>query len=161
MTKERKLNIGDKAIDFTLTDKDGNKVSLSDYRGKKVILYFYPKDNTPGCTKQACNFRDNYPQIQEKGAEVIGISRDGQKAHTNFATKHDLPFVLLSDPDREVIEAYGVWTEKKLYGKIGFGITRTTFLIDEEGSIVDIVDGKRMKAATNADDILEGDFLRD
>ena len=148
MTKERKLNIGDKAIDFTLEDKDGNKVSLSDYRGKKVILYFYPKDNTPGCTKQACNFRDNYPQIQEKGAEVIGISRDGQKAHTNFTAKHELPFTLLSDPEREVIEAYGVWTEKKLYGKIGFGINRTTFLIDEEGTIVDIVDGKRMKAAT-------------
>ena len=145
MTKERKLNIGDKAIDFTLEDKDGNKVSLSDYRGKKVILYFYPKDNTPGCTKQACNFRDNYPQIQEKGAEVIGISRDGQKAHTNFTAKHELPFTLLSDPEREVIEAYGVWTEKKLYGKIGFGISRTTFLIDEEGTIVDIVDGKRMK----------------
>ena len=161
MTKERKLNIGDKAIDFTLEDKDGNKVSLSDYRGKKVILYFYPKDNTPGCTKQACNFRDNYPQIQEKGAEVIGISRDGQKAHTNFTAKHDLPFTLLSDPEREVIEAYGVWTEKKLCGKIGFGISRTTFLIDEEGIIVDIVDGKRMKAATNADDILTGDFLRD
>lgn len=161
MTKERKLNIGDKAIDFTLEDKDGNKVSLSDYRGKKVILYFYPKDNTPGCTKQACNFRDNYPQIQEKGAEVIGISRDGQKAHTNFTAKHELPFTLLSDPEREVIEAYGVWTEKKLYGKIGFGISRTTFLIDEEGTIVDIVDGKRMKAVTNADDILKGDFLRD
>lgn len=161
MTKERKLNIGDKAIDFTLEDKDGNKVSLSDYRGKKVILYFYPKDNTPGCTKQACNFRDNYPQIQEKGAEVIGISRDGQKAHTNFTAKHELPFTLLSDPEREVIEAYGVWTEKKLYGKIGFGISRTTFLIDEEGTIVDIVDGKRMKGATNADDILKGDFLRD
>ena len=161
MTKERKLNIGDKAIDFTLEDRDGNKVSLSDYRGKKVILYFYPKDNTPGCTKQACNFRDNYPQIQEKGAEVIGISRDGQKAHTNFTAKHDLPFTLLSDPEREVIEAYGVWTEKKLYGKIGFGISRTTFLIDEEGTIVDIVEGKSMKAATNADDILKGDFLRD
>ena len=161
MTKERKLNIGDKAIDFTLEDKDGNKVSLSDYRGKKVILYFYPKDNTPGCTKQACNFRDNYPQIQEKGAEVIGISTDRPKAPANFTAKHELPFTLLSDPEREVIEAYGVWTEKKLYGKIGFGISRTTFLIDEEGTIVDIVDGKRMKAATNADDILKGDFLRD
>lgn len=154
------MNIGDKAIDFTLKDKDSNTVSLSDFRGKKVILYFYPKDNTPGCTKQACNFRDNYPQIQEKGAVVIGISKDGQKAHTNFTEKHDLPFTLLSDPDGEVINKYGVWKEKKSFGKVAMGIVRTTFLIDEEGIIKDIVDGKRMKAATNAEDILNGDFLK-
>lgn len=154
------MNIGDKAIDFTLNDKDSNPVSLSDFRGKKVILYFYPKDNTPGCTKQACNFRDNYPEIQEKGAVVIGISKDGQKAHTNFTEKHSLPFTLLSDPDAEVINKYGVWKEKKIFGKTAMGIVRTTFLIDEEGFIKDIVDGKRMKASTNAEDILNGDFLK-
>lgn len=153
------MKIGDKAPDFKLMDKDNNEVTLSQFRGKKVILYFYPKDNTPGCTKQACNFRDNYPQIVSKGAEVIGISKDSAKTHTNFATKHELPFILLSDPDAKVIEAYGVWEEKKMYGKTFLGIERTTFLIDEEGIIVDIVNGKRMKAATNADDIMAGDFL--
>ncbi|MDY4561158.1 MAG: thioredoxin-dependent thiol peroxidase [Peptostreptococcus porci] len=154
------MNIGDKAIDFTLEDKDGNKVSLSDFRGKKVVLYFYPKDNTPGCTKQACNFRDNYPHFVEKGAVVIGISKDGLKSHTNFAAKHELPFILLSDPDIEVIQKYGIWKEKKLYGKTFLGVVRTTFLIDEEGTIVDIMDGKRLKASTNAEDILNGDFLK-
>ena len=153
------LETGSKAIDFTLPDEHGNPVALHDFRGKKVVLYFYPKDNTPGCTKQACNFRDNYPQIVAKGAEVIGISKDSAKTHTNFATKHELPFILLSDPDAKVIEAYGVWKEKKMYGKTFLGIERTTFLIDEEGIIVDIVNGKRMKAATNADDIMAGDFL--
>nr|WP_314277642.1 thioredoxin-dependent thiol peroxidase [uncultured Peptostreptococcus sp.] len=153
------MNIGDKAPEFTLKDKDGRDVSLSQFRGKKVILYFYPKDNTPGCTKQACNFRDNYPQIIEKGAEVIGISKDSARTHTNFATKHDLPFILLSDPDVEVIQAYGAWKEKKLYGKTFLGIERTTFLINEDGIIVDIINGKRMKAATNADEVMRGDFL--
>lgn len=153
------MKIGDKAPDFKLMDKDNNEVTLSQFRGKKVILYFYPKDNTPGCTKQACNFRDNYPQIVAKGAEVIGISKDSAKTHTNFATKYELPFILLSDPDAKVIEAYGVWKEKKMYGKTFLGTERTTFLIDEEGIIVDIVNGKRMKAATNADDIMAGDFL--
>ena len=153
------MNIGDKAPEFTLKDKDGRDVSLSQFRGKKVILYFYPKDNTPGCTKQACNFRDNYPQITEKGAEVIGISKDSARTHTNFATKYDLPFILLSDPDVEVIQAYGAWKEKKLYGKTFLGIERTTFLINEDGIIVDIINGKRMKAATNADEVMRGDFL--
>lgn len=153
------MNIGDKAPDFKLMDKDNNEVTLSQFRGKKVILYFYPKDNTPGCTKQACNFRDNYPQIVVKGAEVIGISKDSAKTHTNFASKHELPFILLSDPDVKVIQAYGAWKEKKMYGKTFLGIERTSFLIDEEGIIVDIVNGKRMKAATNADDIIAGGFL--
>lgn len=153
------MKIGEKAPDFKLQDKDGKEVSLSDFRGKKVILYFYPKDNTPGCTKQACNFRDNYPQIIEKGAEVIGISKDGSKSHTNFATKHDLPFILLSDPELEVIQKYNVWKEKKMFGKTGMGVVRTTFLIDEEGMIVDIMDGKRMKASTNADDVMATGFL--
>lgn len=153
------MNIGDKAPDFTLQDKDGKSVSLSDYKGKKVILYFYPKDNTPGCTKQACNFRDNYPQIIQKGAEVIGISKDGIKSHTNFANKHELPFVLLSDPETEVIQKYGIWKEKKMFGKTYMGVVRTTFLIDEEGNIVDIMDGKKMKATTNADDVIKSGFL--
>lgn len=153
------MNIGDKAPDFTLPDKDGNEVSLSDFRGKKVILYFYPKDNTPGCTKQACNFRDNYPQITEKGAVVIGISKDGVKSHTNFAAKHELPFILLSDKDLEVIKMYDVWKEKKMFGKTALGVVRTTFLIDEEGTIKDIMDGKRMKATTNADDVIASGFL--
>ena len=154
------MKIGDKAPDFKLPDKDGKEVSLSDFRGKKVILYFYPKDNTPGCTKQACNFRDNYPQIMEKGAEVIGISKDGAKSHTNFAAKHELPFILLSDPELEVIQKYDVWKEKKMFGKTGMGVVRTTFLIDEEGTIVDIMDGKRMKASTNADDVMASGFLK-
>ena len=154
------MKIGDKAPDFKLPDKDGKEVSLSDFRGKKVILYFYPKDNTPGCTKQACNFRDNYPQIMEKGAEVIGISKDGAKSHTNFAAKHELPFILLSDPELEVIQKYDVWKEKKMFGKTGMGVVRTTFLIDEEGTIVDIMDGKRMKASTNADDVMATGFLK-
>ena len=153
------MNIGDKPPEFTLKEKEGRDVSLSQFRGKKVTLYFYPKDNTPGCTKQACNFRDNYPQIIEKGAEVIGISKDSARTHTNFATKHDLPFILLSDPDVEVIQAYGAWKEKKLYGKTFLGIERTTFLINEDGIIVDIINGKRMKAATNADEVMRGDFL--
>ncbi len=153
------MNIGDKAPDFTLQNKDGKSVSLSDYKGKKVILYFYPKDNTPGCTKQACNFRDNYPQIIEKGAEVIGISKDGIKSHTNFANKHELPFVLLSDPETEVIQKYGIWKEKKMFGKTYMGVVRTTFLIDEEGNIVDIMDAKKMKATTNADDVIKSGFL--
>ena len=116
------MKIGDKAPDFKLMDKDNNEVTLSQFRGKKVILYFYPKDNTPGCTKQACNFRDNYPQRVAKGAEVIGISKDSAKTHTNFATKHELPFILLTDPDAKVIEAYGAWKEKKMYGKTFLGI---------------------------------------
>lgn len=153
------MKIGDKAPNFTLPDKDGNEVSLSDFKGKKVILYFYPKDNTPGCTKQACNFRDNYPQITAKGAEVIGISKDGVKSHTNFAAKHELPFILLSDKDLEVIQMYDVWKEKKMFGKTSMGVVRTTFLIDEEGTIIDIMDGKRMKATTNADDVISTGFL--
>ncbi|MBC2578501.1 thioredoxin-dependent thiol peroxidase [Peptostreptococcus russellii] len=153
------MKIGDKAPDFTLPDKDGKEVSLSDYKGKKIILYFYPKDNTPGCTKQACNFRDNYPQITEKGAEVIGISKDGVKSHSNFAAKHELPFILLSDKDLEVIKMYDVWKEKKMFGKTSMGVVRTTFLIDEEGTIIDIMDGKRMKSTTNADDVIKSGFL--
>lgn len=154
------MKIGDKAINFTLKDKDNNDISLSDFSGKKIILYFYPKDNTPGWIKQARNFGENYSTIQSKNAVVIGISKDGSVSHARFIEKNNLPFILLSDTTGKVMEDYGVWKEKKVFGKTALGINRTTFLIDEEGTIVDIIDGKRMKAATNADDILSGDFLK-
>ena len=127
------LETGSKAPEFTLPDQNGEMHSLKDYRGRKVILYFYPKDNTAGCTKQACGFAERYPQIQEKGAVVLGISKDSVKSHKNFETKYSLPFTILSDPDHAVIEAYDVWKEKKNYGKVSMGVVRTTYLIDEEG----------------------------
>lgn len=130
------LPVGTKAPDFTLKDKDGNEVSLSDFAGKKVVLYFYPKDSTPGCTKQACSYRDNFGQFREKGVVVIGISKDSIKAHTNFATKNDLPFLLLSDPELQAIQAYDVWHEKKMCGKVSMGVVRSTCVIDENGMIV-------------------------
>lgn len=129
------LEIGTQAPDFTLNDQDGNPVSLSDFRGKKVILYFYPKDNTPGCTKQACAFGELYPQILEKGATVIGISKDTVSSHKKFQEKYTLPFTLLSDPELQVIQAYDVWHEKKMYGKTTMGVVRSTYLIDENGII--------------------------
>ena len=125
------LETGMKAPDFELPDQNGELHSLQDYRGKKVILYFYPKDNTPGCTKQACGFSDRYPQIQEKGAVVLGVSRDSVASHKRFEEKHGLKITLLSDPERKVIEAYDVWKEKKLYGKVSMGVVRTTYLIYE------------------------------
>ena len=130
------LPVGTKAPEFTLKDKDGNDVSLSDFAGKKVVLYFYPKDSTPGCTKQACSYRDNFGQFQEKGAVVIGISKDSMKAHTNFAAKNDLPFLLLSDPELQAIQTYDVWHEKKMCGKVSMGVVRSTCVIDENGVIV-------------------------
>ena len=130
------LPIGTKAPDFTLKDKDGNEVSLSDFAGKKVVLYFYPKDSTPGCTKQACSYRDNFGQFREKGVVVIGISKDSIKAPTNFAAKNDLPFLLLSDPELQAIQAYDVWHEKKMCGKVSMGVVRSTCVIDENGMIV-------------------------
>ena len=129
------LEIGTQAPDFTLNDQDGNPVSLSDFRGKKVILYFYPKDNTPGCTKQACAFGELYPQFLEKGATVIGISKDTVSSHKKFQEKYTLPFTLLSDPELQVIQAYDVWHEKKMYGKTTMGVVRSTYLIDENGII--------------------------
>ena len=129
------LQIGTQAPAFTLNDKDGNAVSLADFKGKKVVLYFYPKDNTPGCTRQACAFARNYGAFQEKNAVVIGISKDSAASHLKFAQKYDLPFVLLSDPELQAIQAYDVWKEKKLYGKVSMGVVRTTYLIDEEGVI--------------------------
>ena len=146
------LAIGDKAPQFTLSDKDGNAVSLSDFLGKRVVLYFYPKDNTPGCTRQACAFAQNYRAFRDKGVEVIGVSRDSAASHIKFAEKYDLPFILLSDPDLTAIQAYGVWQEKKLYGKVSMGVVRTTFLIDAEGKIEKVM--PKVKPDTNAAEIL-------
>lgn len=146
------LQVGDKAPDFTLKDKDGRDVSLSDFAGKKVVLYFYPKDNTPGCTRQACAFAGQYRAFQEKNVEVIGISKDSVASHVKFAEKYNLPFVLLSDPERQAIESYGVWQEKKLYGKVSMGVVRTTFIIDEQGVIEKVM--PKVKPDTNAAEIL-------
>ena len=146
------LNVGDKAPDFTLKDKNGSPVSLSDYLGKKVVLYFYPNDNTPGCTRQACAFGAAYGAFLAKGVEVIGVSKDSVASHVKFAEKYELPFVLLSDPNLEAIQAYGVWQEKKMCGKVGFGVVRTTFIIDEAGNIASIM--PRVKPDTNAAEIL-------
>ena len=146
------LEVGMKAPEFTLLDKNGNMVSLSDFFGKKVVLYFYPKDNTPGCTRQACAFALRNKEIENKNAVVIGISKDSVNSHLNFATKHNLPFVLLSDSDLSAIQAYGVWQEKKLYGKVSMGVVRTTFLIDEQGIIQAVM--PKVKPDTNADEIL-------
>ena len=146
------LEIGQKAPEFTLPDKDGNNVSLSDFRGKKVVLYFYPKDNTPGCTRQACAFAGLYDEFLKKNVQVIGISKDSVASHVKFAQKYDLPFILLSDPELAVIQAYGVWQEKKLYGKVSMGVVRTTFIIDENGNVEKVM--KKVKPDTNAAEIL-------
>ena len=146
------LNIGDKAPDFTLQDKNGKSVSLSDFRGKRVVLYFYPKDNTPGCTRQACAFAGAYSEFERRNVEVIGISKDSVASHVKFAEKHGLPFVLLADPECIAINAYGVWKEKTLYGKTAFGVSRTTFLIDAEGVIERVM--PKVKPDTNAAEIL-------
>lgn len=147
------LETGIQAPDFTLDDKDGNPVSLSDFRGQKVILYFYSKDNTSGCTKQACGFGELYPQFQEKGAVVIGISKDTAAAHKKFADKYSLPFVLLADPEHKALELYDAWKEKTMYGKKVMGTVRTTYLIDEKGIIVKAF-GK-VKAADNPQQMLD------
>jgi len=147
------LEKGMPAPDFTLNDKDGNPVSLSDFRGKKVVLYFYPKDNTPGCTRQACAFAGAYAEFRNRNVEVIGVSRDSAASHIRFAEKYNLPFVLLTDPERQAIEAYGVWQEKKQCGKVSMGVVRTTFLIDEEGKIEYVM--PKVKPDTNAAEILE------
>ena len=146
------LEVGMKAPEFTLTDKDGNAVSLSDFLGRKVVLYFYPKDNTPGCTRQACAFAAAYDGFKSKDIAVVGISKDSIASHLKFAQKHDLPFTLLSDPELQAIQAYGVWQEKKLYGKVSMGVVRTTFIIDEQGCIEKIM--PKVKPDTNAAEIL-------
>ncbi len=146
------LEVGTKAPEFTLPDKDGNPVSLSDFLGKKVVLYFYPKDNTPGCTKQACAFAASYEGFKAKNVAVIGVSKDSVTSHQKFAAKYDLPFLLLSDPELQAIQAYGVWQEKKLYGKVSMGVVRSTYLIDEQGVIARVM--PKVKPDTNAADIL-------
>ncbi len=146
------LEKGTPAPLFTLKNKDGKEVSLSDLLGKKIVLYFYPKDNTPGCTRQACAFAGLYGEFERKGVTVIGISRDSVASHAKFAEKYALPFIILSDPELEAIKAYGVWQEKKLYGKVSMGVVRTTFIIDENGLIEKVM--PKVKPDTNAADIL-------
>lgn len=141
------LAVGTKAPDFTLPDQNGELRKLSDYRGQKVILYFYPKDMTPGCTKQACGFAELYPQFLARGAVVLGVSKDSVASHKKFEEKYGLPFTLLADSEKEVIQSYDVWKEKKLYGKVSMGVVRTTYLIDEAGIIVKADD--KVKAAEN------------
>lgn len=147
------LEAGNPAPDFSLSDKDGNTVTLSSLRGKKVVLYFYPRDNTPGCTRQACAFAGAYGEFRKLGVTVIGISRDSVASHQKFAEKHSLPFILLSDPERKAIEAYGVWQEKKNYGKVSMGVVRSTFIIGEDGIIEKVM--PKVKPDTNAGEILE------
>lgn len=147
------LEVGSLAPDFSLPDENGDIHKLSDYRGQKVILYFYPKDNTAGCTKQACGFKDRYPLIQEKGAVVLGVSKDSVRAHKNFKTKYALPFTLLSDPEHQVIEMYDVWKEKKNYGRVYMGIVRSTYLIDENGIIVKALE--KVKPDQNPQDMVD------
>lgn len=146
------LQEGMQAPAFTLADKGENMVSLSDFSGKKVVLYFYPKDNTPGCTRQACAFASAYAEFERKNSVVIGISKDSISSHFKFTEKYNLPFVLLSDPELQAIQAYGVWQEKKLYGKTSMGVVRTTFLIDEQGKIFKIM--PKVKPDTNAAEVL-------
>ena len=146
------LEIGMKAPEFTLSDKDGNSVSLKDFLGKKVVLYFYPRDNTPGCTRQACAFAAAYEGFKAKNVVVIGISKDSVASHLKFAEKYELPFILLSDPELQAIEPYGVWQEKKLYGKVSMGVVRSTYLINEEGIIEKVM--PKVKPDTNAGEIL-------
>ena len=147
------LDIGTKAPAFELPDQDGKIHTLEEYRGKKVILYFYPKDNTPGCTRQACAFAVAYSEFEKKNAVVIGISKDSVSSHEKFAEKYNLPFILLSDPELQAIQAYGVWQEKKLYGKTSIGVVRTTFIIDEQGKIIKVM--PKVKPDTNAAEVLK------
>ena len=146
------LAVGTKAPDFTLPDQNGKLHSLADYRGKRVILYFYPKDNTSGCTKQACGFSDRYPQFTEKGVEILGVSKDSVESHKKFEEKYGLAFTLLADPERKVLEAYDVWKAKKNYGKVTMGVVRTTYLIDEKGVIIRAND--KVKAAEDPGNML-------
>ena len=147
------LKVGQKAPDFTVMNDSGEKVKLSDFKGKKVVLYFYPKDDTPGCTKEACAFRDGIDQIKQNGAVVIGVSTDSVESHTKFKNKFDLNFPLLADTDKKIVEAYGTWKEKSMYGKTSMGIVRTTFIIDEQGRISHIF--PRVKVEEHYDEVLE------
>jgi thioredoxin-dependent peroxiredoxin len=147
------LEVGTKAPDFTLEDSGGNKVSLKDFKGKKVVLYFYPRDNTPGCTRQALAFKNLYEDFKARDVVVIGISKDSTASHVKFAQKNGLPFILLSDPETEVIQKYGVWQEKKMYGKTSMGVVRTTYVISEKGVIEKVF--PKVKPDTNAEEILQ------
>lgn len=147
------IEAGEKAPAFSGVDQNGKKVKLSDYKGKKVAIYFYPKDDTPGCTKQACNLRDNWFELIDAGVAVIGISADSVESHDKFASKYELPFPLIADTDKKILTSYGAWGEKNMYGKIKMGIKRTTFLIDEKGSVVHVI--KRPKTADHTREILE------
>ena len=146
------LEVGMKAPEFTLSDKDGTPISLSDFFGKKVVLYFYSKDNTSGCTRQAVGFAENYAEFHRKDVVVIGISKDSSASHLKFAQKYDLPFILLSDPELQAIQAYDVWKEKKLYGNVSMGVVRTAYLIDEQGMIEKVM--PKVKPDTNAAELL-------
>ena len=146
------LKVGMKAPDFTLLDKDGKEISLSDFSGKKIVLYFYPKDNTPGCTRQACAFAASYEAFKANDIVVIGVSKDSVASHLKFAQKYELPFILLSDPELKAIQAYDVWQEKKLYGKVSMGVVRSTYIIDEQGMIEKVM--PKVKPDTNAAEIL-------
>lgn len=146
------LEVGTKAPDFTLKNQEGQEVSLSQFAGKRVVLYFYPRDNTPGCTRQACGFAQNYEGFTQRDVVVIGVSKDSVASHLKFAQKYELPFVLLSDPDLQAIQAYGVWQEKKLYGKVSMGVVRTTYIIDPQGVIEKVM--PKVKPDTNAAEIL-------
>ena len=147
------LEIGKKAPDFTLLNQDNESMSLSDFKGKKIILYFYPRDNTPGCTKQACGFGELYPSFVERGVQIIGRSKDSVASHKRFKDKYQLPFILLSDPELEAIKAYDVWKEKNMYGKKVMGVVRTTYLIDENGMIIKAFE--KVKAADNPQNMLK------
>lgn len=147
------LEVGNKAPDFTGNDQEGNEVKLSTFEGKKVVLYFYPKDDTPGCTKQACSLRDGFPKLKLNNIVVLGVSNDDEESHQKFIEKYDLPFTLIADTDKEIVNKYGVYGEKNMYGNKFMGIKRTTFLIDEKGEIVKIF--KRVKVAEHADEVLK------
>jgi peroxiredoxin Q/BCP len=147
------LKEGNKAPDFSTTDQDGNRVKLSSFKGQKVVLYFYPKDDTPGCTKEACSFRDSHSVYKDKNIMVLGISPNDEKSHQKFIAKFDLPFTLLTDPEHKIAEKYGAWGEKSMYGKKYMGIFRYTYLIDETGKIVKIF--TKVKVAEHADEVLE------
>ena len=147
------LTIGDQAPEFTAKIQDGTTINLSDYRGKRVILYFYPKDNTPTCTTESCNLRDNYSMLQNKGYEVLGISTDNEKSHQKFIDKFDLPFNLIADTDKSIHEKYGTWVEKQMYGRTYMGTARTTFVIDTEGKIENII--SKVKAKAHTEQILD------
>lgn len=150
------LEVGSKAPDFTLKDKDGNDISLSSFLGKKVVIYFYPRDNTPGCTRQACAYAKLYDEFKANDIVVIGISKDSTASHVKFADKYELPFILLSDEQKEVLQAFGVWQEKKMYGKVSMGVVRSTFILNEQGEIIKVF--KRAKPDLNAQEAL--DFIK-